>query len=70
MARRAQWINHYYRVDGRLVWVHTIPVEDLRAHEETPTCWCQPTIDFDDGVTFYKHSSLDGRELVERHGVN
>lgn len=41
---------------------HVIPLDDLRPHEEAPTCWCGPADD--DGVTV--HHSIDGREFYER----
>lgn len=62
--------------------VHILPIDDLRAHEETRDCWCRPTLQrhvrhaVDRGVAIrietivVVHNSADGRELVEEHGVN
>jgi hypothetical protein len=56
------------RRDGRLQ-VHVYPLEDTRAHELRPGCWCRPSREeVADGV-MYGHNSADGRELVEEHGV-
>lgn len=56
--------------------VHVLPVKDLRPHEETRTCWCHPCVEEVDanrpgfvGIVVIHHS-LDGRELVETHGVH
>ena len=56
---------------------HVLPIDDLREHEETATCWCQPRVethDLETGEDYTEpliiHNSLDGRELVEEHGVN
>lgn len=52
--------------------VHVLPIDDLRAHEETLACWCAPTLKQVDGSTSYVvvHHAADGRELVEEHGIN
>lgn len=58
--------------------IHVYPVNDLREHEQTRECWCQPTPirglatdrlphGRDDIVVV--HHSADGRELVEQHGL-
>lgn len=40
---------------------HVIPLDDLRDHAESSSCWCRP---FDDeGV--WVHNSMDRRELKE-----
>lgn len=59
--------------------VHVLPIDDLRAHVDTGfRCWCAPrveTIDpqtgdpYPDGGCLVIHHALDGRELVERHGL-
>jgi hypothetical protein len=41
---------------------HVLPLEDLRPHTHSATCWCGPSDD--DGV--WVHHSLDRREEVER----
>lgn len=59
--------------------VHVLPINDLRVHEETRTCWCEPTpirglatdrMPNGRHDTVIVHHSADGRELVEEHGVN
>ena len=56
--------------------IHVLPVDDLIEHVESETCWCVPFIEsvreLDDGVErrVIVHTAHDGRELVERHGVN
>ena len=62
--------------------LHVLPEHDLREHEETRTCWCQPAIEeITDDIpwlglppkhlgTIVVHNSADGRELVEQHGIN
>jgi hypothetical protein len=57
---------------------HVIPVDDLRVHLERRTCWCAPSISlvdsqtgepFPDDQALVVHQAMDGRELVEQHGV-
>ena len=48
---------------------HVLPVNDMREHVEAPSCWCEPRVErFPRGVVI-THQSMDGRELVEQHGV-
>ena len=52
--------------------VHVLPVNDLREHDETRTCWCQPDLTEVSGprrVVVVVHHALDGRELVEQSGL-
>ncbi len=50
--------------------IHVVPVNDLKEHEERgTTCWCYPQVYEEDGETVVVHNSLDGRELIERHGL-
>lgn len=54
--------------------VSVIPINDERPHEETTTCWCNPTVEWQDPETgeIYSigpkvvHHSADLREIVER----
>lgn len=49
---------------------HVLPIDDLREHVEQRTCWCEPVLErAKDGVLIVTHNALDGRELVERHGL-
>lgn len=50
--------------------VHVLPLRDLRAHEESRTCWCQPRLEIYGTCAMVSHNAADGRELVEQHGVN
>jgi hypothetical protein len=58
--------------DGREADVHVTPINDVREHADSGDCWCQPRITRVDGVRarVIVHNAADGRELVERHGVN
>lgn len=52
--------------------VHVLPIDDLRAHKESTTCWCVPWVYADatrDAALVIVHHSADGRELVEQHGL-
>lgn len=50
--------------------VHVLPIHDLRAHQEARNCWCQPRVEAVGPGVVVIHQSADGRELIERHGVN
>lgn len=60
------------RFDGTPQDVHVLPINDLREHVESLACWCAPKLQRVDGSTAYLvvHHALDGRELVEEHGIN
>ena len=47
------------------IW-HIVPIDDLREHEESVDCWCQPEL-LDDVYldSVYLHPSMDGREAFE-----
>lgn len=44
---------------------HIVPEHDMREHEESDACWCDPDIEEDDGHVCVIHHSADGRELYE-----
>lgn len=50
------------------VWMaagnQVVPLEDLRVHECSATCWCRPTED-DETADLWIHHSMDGREAFE-----
>lgn len=46
--------------------VHVVPLFDLREHEIDMHCWCNPTLDSDDGEAVFVHHSADGREAYEQ----
>lgn len=52
--------------------VHVLPIDDLREHRESRDCWCLPRLleEEADAEVVVVHNSLDGRELVEQHGLN
>lgn len=43
--------------------VHVIPMDDIRRHELTAECWCEPELDYEHMVAV--HNSADGREKFE-----
>lgn len=43
--------------------IHIIPINDLREHAISSSCWCNPDIE-DDGDMIV-HNSMDGREHYE-----
>jgi hypothetical protein len=45
--------------DGKF-W-HIMPYKDLKEHDETLFCWCNPCVE----VVVVLHNSLDGRESYE-----
>lgn len=57
---------------GALQMIHVLPINDLKEHEETTTCWCNPKVEFSDPETgeahegLVIHNSADGREFVEQ----
>lgn len=58
------------KVDEPAMEKHVLPIDDLREHVESSECWCQPTVWQGPMFVMFTHNSADGRELVERHGVN
>jgi hypothetical protein len=53
--------------------LHVVPRGDLVEHELNRWCWCQPLVvpdNDEDTEALVIHNSLDGRELVEEHGIN
>jgi hypothetical protein len=49
--------------------VHVLPLGDVKAHRETRACWCAPRTEPVGKCAVVVHNSMDGRELVERHGL-
>lgn len=56
--------------------IHVLPLRDLKPHEETRWCWCEPRVEQEEatreqlaGPAVVIHHSADGRELIEEHGV-
>lgn len=50
---------------------HVVPVGDLKPHVERGVfCWCDPKVErVGKKGTLVTHNSADGRELIERHGL-
>ncbi len=44
--------------------IHIIPLNDLRDHDESIDCWCNPERD-DVDSDLVIHNSMDGREAYE-----
>lgn len=49
--------------------MHVYPLADLRRHVLCGPCWCKPRLDLEDRTALIVHTSADGRELVERFGL-
>lgn len=49
--------------------IHVLPINDLREHQERRECWCLPRVDATSETAVITHHAADGRELVERHGL-
>lgn len=45
-------------------YMHVLPINDLREHDEHSGCWCRPTLYHEDAVCV--HNSMDRREEYER----
>lgn len=53
--------------------IHVMPVRDVQEHDEKRNCWCEPRVEYPNPLTrraVVVHNSADGRELIERHGIN
>jgi hypothetical protein len=52
--------------------VHVVPADDLQPHIESGVeCWCKPRVEKHGNYALtVVHNSMDGRELVERHGLH
>lgn len=45
---------------------HVMPINDLKEHEESTTCACEPHCEWQpNGNLVVVHSSYDGREAIE-----
>lgn len=61
------WQNQYIyseHDEDRLELIHIIPLGDLREHELTTHCWCEPTRDDEEPIILMHHAA-DGRERYE-----
>lgn len=48
-----------------LIKWHVVPRGDIREHETTPSCWCEPVED-DEEAGLWLHNSADDREAFEQ----
>ena len=45
---------------------HVTPINDLREHESSEKCWCNPVLDDEPSANLvWVHNSMDGRENYE-----
>lgn len=44
---------------------HVLPINDIKVHEESTTCECEPKVIHENGNMIVVHNSFDGREGVE-----
>lgn len=45
--------------------MHVLPVNDLKEHEESEHCHCQPKVEYEENGKVIIHNSYDGREIFE-----
>ena len=48
--------------------LHVIPLNDLREHDASSSCWCRPQQD-DEKQIVWVHNSMDRREHTIEKGV-
>lgn len=47
--------------------LHILPINDIKPHEDTTTCHCNPSVEVtDSGDMMVIHNSFDGRENYEK----
>ena len=46
--------------------IHVLPINDLREHEESRNCWCEPALHREGDTVIVTHRSADGPELVKQ----
>lgn len=44
---------------------HVIPLNDLREHEESEFCHCEPRVEYEENGRIIVHHSYDHREICE-----
>jgi hypothetical protein len=65
--KRAAW-RHF--TNRRAKRIAIIPTNDLQPHIPGDyRCWCEPTFGRENDWLLIVHNSADGRELIERHGL-
>lgn len=58
-----QWRNIIGLSETGEAVTHVIPLYDMRRHQLTANCWCEPELDFEYMIAV--HHSADGREKFE-----
>jgi hypothetical protein len=49
--------------------LHVTPIRDMKRHRYSRRCWCAPKLEAVEGGVLVLHQAMDGRELVEEHGL-
>lgn len=62
------WFISYDR-KNRQSDIHVLPIRDLKDHDESRTCWCHPDVQRHGRIHLVAHNAEDGRDLIERHGL-
>lgn len=44
---------------------HILPINDLKEHEESSTCSCNPKVLTENGEMLFIHNAWDLREIIE-----
>lgn len=60
------WVTTKQRFAG---YYHVIPVDDLKPHALSASCWCKPDVPEDEELLLI-HNSMDRRELYESGQLN
>jgi len=51
--------------------IHVTPRNDMKKHIDSRDCWCHPSLkERENKAIIVIHQSMDGRELIEKHGIN
>lgn len=45
---------------------HILPINDIKEHEESTICECEPKIEFIQGEMLIIHNAFDQREILEQ----
>ena len=63
--RRARKRSRRVQINSTDTW-HVIPLNDLKDHDETETCWCRPDVQYVGVGTVVLHHAMDERESYEQ----
>lgn len=67
--KKRSWKTVTHPAKGQAQYVDVMPIADLRRHKYGGACWCGLRTNSDGRIPVFIHESADGRELVERDGV-